>query len=794
MIAKDRFTAFVLLAAPLFVAALQGADSGFDYAIFKTPPAEYRGRAMWGYDLSTVTEAQIVSGVQEMAKQRFGGFFVSVNGGNGRNLDPAYIQQASPHFRFTNHGIEYLSDEFFRLYRLAVEEAKKNGLSFVLYDDYEYPTGTVGGQLYMKYPQHMAKRLDMVEKDVAGPATVSLAIPEGTYVGAVLMNRDTHERTDVSGQKTQDNRIECEVPKGNWKLMVFYLNTRAVLKIRNPGLVDCLDEDAMNVFLSLSYEKFYAHLKQYFGSVIKMSFFDEPTLHWLDGRTWTPSFNKNFEKKYGYSPLKNYPALWYDIGPETAAARNALFGFRAQLFADNFVGKIARWCKDHGIRSTGHLDQEEAANPVPINGDLMKVFEHQDIPGHDDIFFLGRSNRGYKVVTSAAFNYDKPVVMAETYAAYTKLDDRTAFQTAMDQYAMGINLQIPSVGINQVKDVVALNDYVGRLSYLLQHGRHVADVAVLYPIAALQACYSFAGGQVPENAKPETDRSVTDLAKAMGPAWEYAYNGGVPPPEIDYMDVGEILYRALRVDYTYLHPEVLENRCVIGEGKLILHNSENHEEYSVLIVPGGNTLSFAAARKIGEFYQKGGTVIATSRLPYLSAEFGRDHEVQKTISEIFGIPADAVMSGDIKIERSAGYLVHRNPAGGRAFFLPKAAPDLLKTVLKQALPIRDVEFREEMGPLEKGRAYAGALTYIHKVKNGRDIYFFANSSEKQVDTHVVLRGRKTLTIWNPHTGEKERATLMHAKAGGTDVTTVRLVLPPVASRFYIQEEERRRGR
>jgi len=209
--------------------------------------------------------------------------------------------------------------------------------------------------------------------------------------------------------------------------MVFYLNQKAVLKIRNPGLVDYLDEDAMNVFLSLSYEKFYAHLKEYFGNEIKMSFFDEPTLHWLDGRTWTPSFNTNFAKKYGYSPLKYYPALWYDIGLETAAARNALFGFRAQLFADHFVGKIARWCNDHGIQSTGHLDQEEAVNPVPINGDLMKVFEHQDIPGHDDIFFLGRSNRGYKVVTSAAFNYDKPVVMAETYAAYTKLDDRTMF-------------------------------------------------------------------------------------------------------------------------------------------------------------------------------------------------------------------------------------------------------------------------------------------------------------------------------------------------------------------------------
>lgn len=30
--------------------------------------------------------------------------------------------------------------------------------------------------------------------------------------------------------------------------------------------------------------------------------------------------------------MKYYPALWYDVGPQTAAARNALFGFRSQLF------------------------------------------------------------------------------------------------------------------------------------------------------------------------------------------------------------------------------------------------------------------------------------------------------------------------------------------------------------------------------------------------------------------------------------------------------------------------------
>jgi hypothetical protein len=133
-------------------------------------------------------------------------------------------------------------------------------------------------------------------------------------------------------------------------------------------------------------------------------------------------------------------------------------------------------------------------------------------------------------------------------------------------------------------------------------------------------------------------------------------------------------------------------------------------------------------------------------------------------------------------------VVDLNRSGGRAFFLPKAEANLLNEVLKQVLPVRDVDIQAEMGPVQRRMAYNGALTYIHKVKNGRDIYFFANSSEKPVDTEVVLGGKKDLEIWNPHTGEREQAQAAKGEASGQPVTTVRLVLPPVTSLFYIQEQ------
>jgi len=308
---------------------------------------------------------------------------------------------------------------------------------------------------------------------------------------------------------------------------------------------------------------------------------------------------------------------------------------------------------------------------------------------------------------------------------------------------------------------------------------------VLYPIASLQASYRLMGGRQFPLAANQQAPEIREVA--------YSREGGFAGPGIDYQDVGEALFRGLRVDYTYLHPEVLVSRCRIENQKLILNNRENREEYSVLILAGGDTLSVAAAAKIKEFYDKGGMVIATTALPTKSAEFGRDQEVRQVISDVFGVTHDGAVSADVRRAQDRQnfyvfwYFINKNKAGGQAIFLPNTHPWLMDYALKQVLPLRDVDIQEPMGESKRGPAYDGALTYIHKVKNDHDIYFFANSSPKAIDTKVVLRGKKTLRIWNPHTGEQEAAEFTQGEAGGQGVTTVRLVLPPVTSRFFIQE-------
>lgn len=755
-----------------------------DEAEFSTPEAKYRAFAGREFDLRTLDVKSALDMIHDSKEKGYGGVFIVSNYGNSGDLDSAYVKQGKPHMKLGNEGMVYLSKEFLSVYKVAVEEAKKAEMQVIMYDDYAFPTGTVAGQFYQKFPELMASRLDKVEANKKGKGAISITFPAGTIMGAVLMNQADKSLKDVSDQ-IKEKILSIQVSEGDWKLMGFYLNHEEVLKIRNPGIINYIEKESVSKFLTLSYDKFNDEVGEYFGNVIPMSFYDEPSLHWLDGRMWSADLNTKFTERYGESPIIYYPSLWYDIGAKTASARNALLGIRTEMYSEAFVKQIGEWCKNHNLLLSGHMDQEEIPNPAMSSGDLMKIFEYQDVPAADDIFFWGRSNTGYKIVTSASYNYDKPVTWAETYAAYGVINKDTAYRVAMDQYAMGINMQTPfPSGIEEkmsMEEIQEFNKYIGRMSYMLQGGRHVSDVAVLYPIASAMAYNVF------------------------GEGWEYAYLGGKMPGELDYMSVGEYLFRMLRLDYTYLHPEVFDGKCNIVKDEIHLTNAVNEENYKLIILPGGSTIKASNAEKLLDYFNQGGKIIATSMLPFYSAEFGKDEVVRNAMMKIFGIDKEALLSNRYTIK--GNYLVNTNPQGGKACFLPNPAPVLLNESVNQCLPVRDVRFKDlELGnPYEKVRSipnkigevnfiffnndsmknYHGALTYTHKVKEGHDVYFISNSNGEKVTTKVLLRGNRELGIWDPSTGISRKIESRHSVENGLDITEFQLELAGPQALFFV---------
>jgi len=84
-------------------------------------------------------------------------------------------------------------------------------------------------------------------------------------------------------------------------------------------------------------------------------------------------------------------------------------------------------------------------NPVPVNGDFIKVFEYQGVPAVDDIYFLGRSNRGTRCIVGGIQLGQAGDVRGDLRGLQRdRPEDR--LQGGMDQYAMGVNCRVTSGG------------------------------------------------------------------------------------------------------------------------------------------------------------------------------------------------------------------------------------------------------------------------------------------------------------------------------------------------------------
>lgn len=706
---------------------------------FKTPPTKFRPDPLWFWNNTDITKEGIDAQMPGfLEKCGYGGLAILPF---GPNLTP-----------------KYLTEEYFERYKYAVEKAAELGLTLSLYDEYGFPSGSGGAinadgvpRFRNRFPNLTMKRLDKIEEETRGGATyVSPVSKTGQLMAAVAMNADTKERIDLSGNITEET-IVWKVPEGNWKIMQF------VCVADDDPNMDYLSEEAAKAYISMTHEAYYKRMPEFFGTTITSTFFDEPTLYRAQARCWTPTFNETYIKKYGSSPALYYPALWYDIGPETQAARNALFGLRAELYAAAYPKAVSEWSKAHGIVATGHQDNEEIENPVGTSADLMKCFKYQDVPGIDKIGGDRPAEKFYKIVSSAAYNWDHSLVMSETYGAMGNIPWDTLYNVAMDQYSKGINMLIPHAVWFNDRDVTfepelshrnrlynqglyEFNTFLARLNMLLRNDdRFVTDVAMLYPIETMQGEHYFDG--------------------PLG-----AYAGGVKIPDMDYVQISQRLTNELGRDFQFLHPEVLQDACRVDKNGLTLANTKQYNTFRTLIVPSSKTISVANLAKILTFFEAGGQVIFTTQLPVKSTEPNADAQVVALMDKL--LPEKLRSSGE----------PHTNPAGGRVVFLAKPGADALRNALARPSETFDVEFPEGIVPMR----------YIHKERAGKDIYYFANLNGKAFDSAVALRGKKRYELWNPHTGEVTALQPEYAKKGKDRVSLVRLRVEPSQSVFLVE--------
>ncbi|WP_160150015.1 glycosyl hydrolase [Parabacteroides sp. Marseille-P3160] len=729
---------------------------------FKSPPNQYRPMPFWHLNghLTTgkiekeVTEAKTLSG--------FGG--VTVLPVSPRPQHPTGIPcpGMSP---------AYLSDEYFERYSDILRISEKQGTQVILYDDIDFPSGSVGGRLQREYPEYTRKLIKKYEVDIIGEKRIKEQCPDpkSIIMAVSAMNMNTKEIVDLQPYLDENNAIDWKSPKGKWKIMFFIceMNTNGV----HGPLVDYMQPEAVSKLIEMTYGEYDKRYSQYFGNVITKTFFDDVGFVHQE-ETWTPAITRIFEEKYKKNPALYYPALYYDIGSETEAARVAFYDIRSELMAEGYVKQVSEWAAKRNLKSMGHPPENYSPNSVVAHGDILKYYRYAQIPLLDAIFYYGRGLNGFKQVSSAADLGDKPLVGAELCGAFSAdMDSLAMYRTTIEAIVRGVNLVVPhgmwydtdpkKVAIPPLiaPENPLLRDclprysaYVGRACLLLQGGKHVSEIALLSPIASIQ------GGSYINR----------DAASGLPVAnWV--------PEGVNHHQLSDLLTNQLRRDFTFIHPENLCNGKITANGQeLRLNNATNIQDYKVLLLPGGDIISAATLKAIKKYYDGGGKVIATASLPFKSAEFGQDDIVKNIISEMFGVDASEKITADLS---------KSNSKGGQIKFIKAVTKENLSEAFNRMNIVADVQFDEVSIPKHE----IGYVNYIHKQKDGKDYYYFTNTTEKEMDLTVYLRGAiKNIELWNPHTGNISTDVKAYKhKKDDIVLTAVDIRIPAVSSIFVI---------
>ena len=693
------------------------------------------------------------------------------------------------------------TEEYYNDYRALLDKARKLGMMVIYYDDLDFPTGRAGGEMARVYPNSTALMLRRFKYECMEGQKVEIKLHSGDGVklmSIVAVESDKRKVIDLR-EFVCDGKLNWQVPNGNWNIQQY------VCVPANNGYANFMNYDACMDYISLTYRRFADRYQDYIGDVVRMTFYDDLQYNVPNRRMWDYRLNEVFEARYGFDPAPYYPALWECIGEDTDHYKALFMDCRAHMFADGFFKAVGDFTRRYGLQSVGHVCEPKDASCSWVYGDGFLWRRYGGAVGLDLVHWYMYGFNGLKIASSAAYNYDIDTVVCEIYGNYKVLNKRILYCEAMNAFSRGVNYMIPHTlwlsGNARIPhevshrnpeykdDLPELLDYITRCQTLLHGGRHICDIAMLYPIYSVH--------------------SQMSLFETEAHGFEFS----TTPKNTDYMTLINSIMAYAGHDLTVLHPEVMSERVTAEKGVLYLNNAVNFESFKVLIMPGMSMISLDNLRLIKKFWDGGGKIIATVELPAKAFEFvpdkDSDEEVNRIITEIFGINCNTPSAFQNVYE-------NHNANGGIAYFLPsdKTGADgtynvdskLISNVLENLDVAYDVEIAnmptlDECGALSLIRPLfmnsdiaqdilkTGVFGCLHNKQANCDVYFLSNSTSADYDGSVLLRGELNPELWNPHNGKIKRAKYELVNHRGEVYTKLNLKLASAESVFVICRNE-----
>lgn len=599
------------------------------------------------------------------------------------------------------------------------------GKDIIIYDEYGYPSGTARGVVPERNPEFIAKGLYCYIhwKNIQSGAFYKANIPDGEFFKALLVGVQTGNITDVSQSVDKSGNLKIFTPKSveNYKLVILTVRrlfegthaTNNECEIRN--YISMADKDATKEFLRITHENYYKYIGEYFGKGIKAFFTDEPSLmsyalvpQLMPILPWMKWYPLEFEKRYGYSYEKAVCSVLLGLGDDVVKNRCDFWEFVSATVANGYFATIKKWCKEHGVASTGHLLSEENLQDHIVNyGSYYESLKNFDWPGIDMLGTI-REQLMLECVPFARIASS----IADLYCVGESLSEFSDIKTyyggvyvPIEEYYKSVNWHI-AMGINNfvslyafknsegkelpVDDIRLLNEYTARLNKFMRLGNRDAKIAVLYPDDSMWAEYS---ANTNYHARSNAPGIVLLNETFCKTTWELFHRQS----EFDIVDNDVIL------------------KCSIKDNEYEFKT----RNYNTLILPCCSVIEDRVAAKIESMIQKGIKVVFVEKIPEISRNSGKFANFGQTFKNA--------------IEKN------------KAFYVP----------FKEIASSDIFNIQSEIAITHNGNMrFENILSHTRITENGQRIVMLANIGENEFNCNISVCGRYAhIYDFNPENGE-----------------------------------------
>ncbi len=386
---RSRFILAVLLmmALPSLALAEKLVKSTQVRKQFADPAIEFSSGPLWVWN-DLLTPEQIVGTMRDLASQKVMQVFVHPRPGL---MTP------------------YLSDDWFKLWDVALREAKKLDMNVWIYDENSYPSGFAGGLVPDALPESRGKGLSL-KKSQTPPEL------NDTIVAVYRLTDNGFE--DITSKLRAGETFD----KGRYM-------TASVRLARQGGwyggkwYVDLLIPGVTEKFIEITMERYRKHLGDQFGKRVPGWFTDEPHLAPAGGLHWSDHLPELFQERWGYDLIDHLPYLSEPTG-DWKRVRHNYYNLLIEQFIERWAKPCYEYCEKHNLEFTGHY-WEHGWPGAGHGGDNMAMYAWHQRPAIDTLMNQYSESvnaqfgnvRAVKELSSVANQLGRERTLCEAYGA-----------------------------------------------------------------------------------------------------------------------------------------------------------------------------------------------------------------------------------------------------------------------------------------------------------------------------------------------------------------------------------------